>query len=65
MKNFRVVYRTSYWNPHSQEEIAKNEDYQWDWQAMDSIEAFEKYNEKTQQIENDGKDNNGDGQVDA
>lgn len=43
MKHFRLVYKTTYWNPYNDTDVKFHPD---DWQAMSSIEAEKSYEEE-------------------
>ncbi len=47
MKHFRLVYKTTYWNPHNDTDVKFHPE---DWQAMSSIEAEKMYEEEAGSI---------------
>jgi dolichyl-diphosphooligosaccharide--protein glycosyltransferase len=60
LKNFKLIYRTGFWNPHNFTELDDNPEYQEDWVAMSDLEARKKIDE----VESDGIDNNNNGEID-
>lgn len=60
MTHFRLVYRTGYWTPHNETELKQITGNDKGWVAMNEIDAIR----KIQIIEDDGKDNDKNGEVD-
>lgn len=60
LQNFKLVYRTAYWTPHNQTELAELPENERDWEAMSELEAIGHIRE----LESDRIDNDNNGKVD-